>query len=162
MTSIPEMPRIPTRKCACGGDIYTKARRCNPCAREISAKRRAEVLAQGGSKQDAYNYEWRMKNPAAYILQNAKGRAKKKGWVFDLNVEDIVIPETCPVLGIPLFIRIGGNGQNDNSPSLDRIDSTKGYIKGNIQVISWRANHLKSDGVLEEFIKLVEFMKNAS
>lgn len=152
-----------TRLCSCGREIYTKARRCNPCAREISAERRKAALEAGASKQDVYNYEWRSKNPEAYMLQSAKKRAKEKGWNFDLEVEDIQIPELCPVLGIPLFVRIGGKGKgkNDNNPSLDRIDSDKGYVKGNVQVISWRANNLKSDGTLEEFTKLVEFMKNA-
>lgn len=160
MTSIPEMAKVVTRLCSCGGEIYTKARKCNPCSKLISAKRREEALSKGVPIQDVYNYQWRVENTEAYLLQTAKGRAKKKGWDFDLTVEDITIPEVCPVLGIPLFVRLGGKGKNDNNPSLDRIDSTKGYVKGNVQVISWRANNLKSDGTLDEFIKLVEFMKH--
>jgi hypothetical protein len=149
-----------TKLCSCGGEIYTKANKCNPCAKAIAAQRRGEALEKGASKQDVYNYAWRNKHPAKYLLQSAKSRAKKKGWEFNLEESDIVIPEVCPVLGIPLTLRNDGN--KDSSPSLDRIDSNKGYIKGNIQIISWRANNLKADGTLEEFIKLVEFMKNGS
>lgn len=150
------------RRCSCGTELLTKCNKCKPCAREITNARRKRLLEAGHSKQDVYNYTWREKNTESYLVQTAKSRAKKKGLAFDITAEDVVIPEFCPVLGIPLFIQIGGEGvgKNDNNPSLDRIDSDKGYIKGNVQVISWRANNLKADGTLEEFIKLVEFLKH--
>ena len=115
------------------------------------AKRKAE------GHQDVYNYAWRGKNPKAYLIHNAKARAKKKGWEFNLTQKDFEIPSHCPVLGMPLQLT-WGEGTKDNKPSLDRIDSSKGYIKGNVQVLSWRANNLKADGSLEEFTKLVEFL----
>lgn len=148
------------RKCKCGTILETKAPQCRECARSYMNLRRIEALDQGVSKADVYNYTWRTKNPAAYLLHTARSRAKQKGFEFNLEIEDIQIPTNCPVFGIPLFIRRGGKevGKNPNNPSLDRIDSTKGYIKGNIQVISWRANNLKSDGTLEEFKQLMEFM----
>jgi hypothetical protein len=122
--------------------------------------RRQASLEAGLSKYDVYNYKWRTENPAAYLLHTAKHRAKKMGWEFNLEVEDIEIPEKCPVLGLPLFIRQGyqGQGKNPNNPSLDRIDNSLGYVKGNVQVISWRANDLKKNGTLEEFTKLVEYL----
>jgi hypothetical protein len=146
--------------CKCGTILDTKATQCRPCAKARAKKKRDELLANGASKQDAYNYTWRLKNPSSYLLQTAKSRAKSYGFEFDLTIEDIIIPEVCPVLGIPLFIRLSsrGSGKNPNNPSLDRIDSSKGYIKGNVQVISWRANDLKKNGTLEEFKKLVEFL----
>ena len=151
------------RHCKCGEVLETKASQCNVCAREYMVKYRKDCLLAGLTKQDVYNYEWRVKNPILYMLQTAKSRAKKNNWEFNIDKDDIIIPEKCPVLGIPLFIRQGfkGNGKNPNNPSLDRIDSTKGYIKGNINVISWRANDLKKDGKLDEFIKIVEYL-NAS
>ena len=106
---------------------------------------------------DPYNYTFRTKNPKSYLLHNAKSRAKKKNLAFDLTADDFTIPEFCPVFGIKLELT-WGEGTKDNKPSLDRIDSSKGYIKGNVQVLSWRANNLKSDGTLLEFLKLVEFM----
>jgi hypothetical protein len=42
---------------------------------------------------------------------------------------------------------------------IDRIDTSKGYLKDNIKVISWRANRLKSDGTLEELEKIVNYMR---
>jgi predicted Zn-ribbon and HTH transcriptional regulator len=148
------------RKCKCGTILESKAPQCKECARIYMTQRRKEAINKGTPKHDVYNYKWRKDNPEAYMLHSAKCRAKKLGWEFNLTVEDIKIPSNCPVLGIPLFIRQGGKGteKNPNNPSLDRIDSSKGYIKGNIKVISWRANDLKKNGSLSEFIKIVEYL----
>ena len=97
------------------------------------------------------------------MLYAARSRAKKAEIEFNLTIEDIAIPEICPVLGIPLFARVNGGKVPPtllaNSPSLDRIDNTKGYIRGNVQVISMRANNLKADGTLEEMEAIVGYMK---
>lgn len=93
----------------------------------------------------------RHKNPIAPMLTAARWRAKIKGLEFSLVKEDIVIPEYCPVLGLKLekgFVR------QHNSPSLDRMDNSKGYTKDNIRVISLRANELKRDATVEEMEKL--------
>lgn len=87
----------------------------------------------------------------------AKYRAKRKSLSFDILKEDLVIPEFCPVLGIKLEPHKGRKG--DSSPSLDRVDSTKGYTKDNIQVISNRANHIKNNASLEELEKIVNYLK---
>ena len=87
----------------------------------------------------------------------AKARSKKEGWYFNLEVSDIIIPAQCPYLNIPLTYTIGEGIVFSNS-SLDRIDSTKGYVKGNIQVISHLANQIKSNATLEQ---LLTFAKNA-
>lgn len=78
----------------------------------------------------------------------AKKRAKDKGWEFTLTEADVCIPELCPLLGIPLFR--GLKVSCDNSPTLDRIDSGKGYVSGNVWVISKKANTIKSDATLQE------------
>ena len=87
----------------------------------------------------------------------AKQRAKEKGTEFSITESDLTIPEFFPILGIPL-IRVGTIA-TDNSPSIDRIDSTKGYIKGNVQVISKKANTLKNSSSLSELIILGEWAK---
>lgn len=88
---------------------------------------------------------------------NARDRADKKNIEFNITVEDIIIPSICPVLGIPI-IR-DSVGVTDNCATLDRIDNNKGYIKGNICVISYRANTLKRNGTIEEFKRIVEYMQ---
>lgn len=86
-----------------------------------------------------------------WIHRQTKSRCKRYGIAFDLDVSDILIPSHCPILKIPLFIRTGGkSGPLGNSPSIDRIDPSKGYTKGNIQIISQRANVMKNDATFEE------------
>src|SRR5215472_4532516 len=75
-----------------------------------------------------------------YFLANTKARAKSKRLPFDLTLEDLVIPEVCPVLGIKLVKRKGHFA--DESPSIDRIIPEKGYVKGNVQIMSYRANRI--------------------
>jgi predicted nucleic acid-binding Zn-ribbon protein len=87
--------------------------------------------------------EWKMH-------QRAKQRCKKTGKEFDLEVSDIVIPNVCPILGIKLNMNSGRSGAYRNSPSLDRIDNSRGYTKDNIQVISQLANAMKCHASNEE------------
>ena len=69
-------------------------------------------------------------------------------------MEDIVIPETCPLLGIPL---VSTSDKTDpRNPSLDQKVPGKGYTPDNIWVISYRANALKWDATLQELKTLVE------
>jgi hypothetical protein len=89
------------------------------------------------------------------MLMNSKARSKKAGIYFDLTIDDIEIPEICPALGIELHT---GDRKNwVNSPSIDRIDNTKGYTKDNIVIVSRRANVLKKDATILELKKLSEF-----
>lgn len=97
---------------------------------------------------------WQAANPERSLLNTARARAKRKGWEFTISLNDVVIPERCPVLGIKLF---RGSVRANNSPTIDRIDNSKGYIKGNVIVVSWRANNLKSDATLEELKALATF-----
>ncbi len=98
------------------------------------------------------------KDPRKRMLSDAKRRAKAKGIEFSLSLQDIEIPQICPVLGVEIFV--AGDKSTPNSPSIDRIDNTKGYTSDNIMVISLRANMLKNDGTLDEFINIVKYMEN--
>src|SRR5271169_1259234 len=84
----------------------------------------------------------RRKQPEKYILKAVRKRSKEMGTFCDLCKDDIIIPKECPILKIPLFI--GDNAPSDNSPSIDRIDNSKGYTKDNIIIISYRANTIKN------------------
>lgn len=105
-----------------------------------------------------YNLNDRQINPKKYLLKKTARNAIRTGRQCDLTTEDFEIPSHCPVLGVPL---IPGNKNKgwDNSPSIDRFDSSKNYTKDNIRVISWRANKIKNNGTLEEHKKLVKWME---
>lgn len=84
------------------------------------------------------------------ILYSLKKRAKAKGLEFNLTHEDVVYPDVCPVLQIPLQRNIGGKKSTANSPSVDKIRPELGYVKGNVQVISQKANAMKHNATPEE------------
>ena len=108
------------------------------------------------AKIRAYGYEYSQKNPQKILLLSAKHRSIKKGVPCTIIEEDIHIPAVCPVLGIPIEKRFNADGKKGaypNSPSLDRIDNLKGYEKGNVQVISSKANSMKNSASPEELLK---------
>jgi len=88
----------------------------------------------------------------------AKYRAKRLGVLFDLDLRDVVIPDKCPVLGIPLTSSTSGKAVA-SSPSLDRMIPEKGYVRGNVFVISYRANVLKNDATLDEIKAIVTYLE---
>jgi hypothetical protein len=88
----------------------------------------------------------------------AKKRAEKSGIEFDIELGDIDIPKVCPVFGFQFEVGVG-KGPTDKSPSLDRIDNAKGYVKNNVQVISFKANRMKSDCTVYDVEKLLCYMK---
>lgn len=91
------------------------------------------------------------------MLSSAKQRALAKGLMFDIHYDDIQIPNLCPVLKIPLIPSVDGQ-YSDNSPSLDRKIPYLGYTKGNVQVISMRANRLKSDANSAEIAAVLAYV----
>lgn len=91
------------------------------------------------------------------IYNAAKVRAKKKGVPFDISKLDISIPRYCPILGIEL--KMGKEYARDYSPSLDKINPELGYIKGNIMIISHKANTMKSNATFSDIEKLYNFYK---
>ena len=95
------------------------------------------------------------------IYSRLKSSAKKRNIPFHLKLTDIDqigCPMNCPVLGIRL--NYNAREQEDDSPSFDRIDSTKPYSIDNVVIISWKANRLKSNATLKELKMIVEFLDN--
>lgn len=87
------------------------------------------------------------------LWTRAMSRAKRRGREFNIDISDIVVPERCPILNRPLI------PNTEDAPSLDRIDSTKGYIKGNVRVISKRANALKNNFNYEELRNVLMYLQ---
>jgi hypothetical protein len=84
------------------------------------------------------------------LQKYAYSRAYEKGLEFNLNSEDIILPRNCPLLNVPLDYGI--SVANDFSPSIDRIDSSKSYIKDNIQVMSFLGNRMKNSATPEQLL----------
>ena len=102
--------------------------------------------------------EWYRNNVESRLWSSAKARARRFNLDFNITKEDIVIPKCCPVLGIELVV--GEKYAHGESPSLDRIIPSKGYVKGNIIVISNKANSIKNNATVNEIKQVYEFYKN--
>lgn len=124
---------------------YTSTAQCLEC-------KRGQFKSSSGKMSKARHakkYRESEKGRRYRLFENAKIRAKVTGMIFDLTIDDIVIPQYCPLMGT--LIQLGGDGlYNMDSPSLDRIDNSRGYVKGNVAVISLRANKLKSNLTVEQ------------
>jgi len=126
---------------------------------EVKAKRAAyyklpRVRATEQVKSRKYQAEHR-KDPRWKLLKHAKERAGQQGVPFDLELEDIVVPAVCPVLGIQLFNGVGAS--HDGSPSLDKVIPELGYVRGNVMVVSYKANAMKRNASLEDLERFSGF-----
>ena len=113
------------------------------------------MYCRGQRTRERYKRE-----PKVLMFNCAKARAKKAGMPFNITVKDFDISENCPILGIPL--RGGDRKEHDNAPSLDKIIPELGYVKGNVEVVSHRANRIKSDATLQELESVVAWLKSRS
>ncbi len=129
--------------------VYNEPEKHRKFAREFHYRHYKDKLKQKKEEWVSNNFEWN-------LWSQSKRRAKYSNIEWDLELNDITIPELCPYLEFPLT-RIQGNGLVWTNASLDRIDNTLGYVKGNVQVISRLANSMKQHSSLEE---LKTFAKN--
>ena len=140
---------------------YNKAYRLkNPESAKLYKRKAYHANPEHYRKQ---RREWSLKNPTrqvqSYLKMSAKQRARDKNLPFDLTLDDIIIPEYCPILPwIKIQKNTTGKGPCDTSPTLDRIIPELGYVKGNIQVISSRANVLKSNATPKELQALASWI----
>lgn len=128
-------------------------------------RKAAREAAYQEAKQSKYgdNYDAISTNPALFRtlkqrITSKRNHALSKGVEFDLTVSDLYpLPEVCPVLGIPIHYGVGNLCPADNALSIDRIDPAKGYVKGNVVLVSMRANRIKNDATVEELQKIAAF-----
>lgn len=147
----------------CRSKVY-----CHCCSGKITDRRRDSIYcsdlcgnnlrnrrhhAISNHERNASNRYYRKTNPIKPLLSRIKNKCKTKNILFDIDESDIIIPEYCPVLGIKLVWNVGSSGKQGyrpDSPSVDRIYPDRGYVRGNVRIISARANLLKNDATVEE------------
>lgn len=117
-------------------------------------------------KAEDYYAKWGDKDDSAlYTAKRAKFRAKaananRLGKIWDIKFGDLDWPTHCPILGLEL--NYFHSYRQENSPSFDCITPDKGYIKGNVAIISYRANRIKNDGSAEEHKRIAEWLNSVS
>jgi hypothetical protein len=121
-------------------------------SRKVSG-REAQARVDRNAYMKDYMRRRRTNSPKVALLDRARERSRRYKLPFDLTVDDIVIPNNCPALGIPIVI---GGGRSAHSPSLDRIDPSAGYLASNTRVISSGANSLKGANGLADLEVLAQ------
>ena len=106
------------------------------------------------------NRSYWLANREKVQFNTARYQAKRRGLEFTIKFEDVVWPDVCPALGVRLERK--PKGPCDWSPSLDRIDNSKGYVPGNVIVVSMRANRIKTNAAVSELYRVADFYKNLS
>lgn len=146
----PDQSRVRCR-CDCGAEVDTTPARI----------RGRNKLSCGCWRKDRLGRPFQThglsKTPAYTMFYDARKRALERGLPFDITPQDLDVPSHCPVLGIEI-----GSGQRDNQPSLDRIIPSRGYVRGNVRVISFRANRIKSDATAEELRAILAYIESAA
>lgn len=127
---------------------WYRRRAADPAYREVCRLRNREFVQR---HRDAPTN--RLKN----MLHSARYRAQQKGLAFDLTVADLELPERCPVLGV--LLGFGKETPLPNRMSLDRVVPARGYVRGNVRVISHRANSLKSNATADELRMLLAYVE---
>lgn len=92
-------------------------------------------------------------------LTLARQRARARGLSATIKSSDLVWPTHCPVLGIE-FDYISREPRNPALPTLDRWDNAKGYVPGNVFVISMRANSLKNNANADELEAVARYARH--
>jgi hypothetical protein len=136
--------------------------KCRSCDVAYQAKRRVENYEEDLEYSRAYqrnrrqNFDYRLQ----MLVNASKQRAKNKNRENTITIEDVksIYPQDgcCPIFGIKL--EFNNAGFRETSPSIDRIDSSKGYTPDNIQIISWKANRIKGYASKQDLEMLLAYM----
>lgn len=144
---------------AYNGEEFFTCKKCN-CTKDQSIFRKLKGGKVCTVCRSCTNIEYKA-NPMKSHLNAVRCRAKRDGVLFNLTLEDLEIPTLCPALGITLNSKWGSEGRTntrDNTPSIDRIVPSLGYVKGNTRVISHRANRIKTDATREELLMVYKWL----
>ena len=136
---------------------YNKRRRSDPMVRERLNQYNRDNKDYFSAKAKEYNSA----RPFHYAFRRLKLRAKQNDIHFDLDEEYLISIWTgrCAIMGSELCAPYSTKHQDPNKATVDRIIPSLGYIRGNVQWVSNRANIIKSFGTLEEHIAVVDYIK---
>lgn len=120
----------------------------DPEFRQKVLEKGRQYYHENKSARDHAKQKWNEENREYVLWYTAKRRAIKAGVPFDIEPSDIVIPETCPMLGGPI-----------TTPSIDRVVNSLGYVKGNVCVVEKNNNRLKSNATVEQLEAILAYIR---
>ena len=143
--------------------------KCNCCTkvekREQAAKRHSRVPDHIAALRRKYTKNMKELDPVKYSCKQMAASAKKRSTALglDYNISTSYLieisPVICPILGVE--IKYGGGDRDHNSASIDRVDSSKGYTKDNVQIVSLLANLMKSNANVMQMRKFAKWVINS-
>jgi hypothetical protein len=139
-------------------NVRRRERYATEPAYKQSVKKRNNDPNRAVMRRTAKN-KFRAIHPTSRLLESAKSRAKARGLPFEITEADIVIPDVCPIDGLPLE-RSNPKGPNPRSPSLDCVVPELGYVRGNIAVISFHWNRLKCTMTAADLRRLLAYIES--
>ena len=92
-----------------------------------------------------------------WILSSSRRSARKRGVEFSLEPDDFSIPTHCPICSLEM-VRASPTETPPNTFTVDRIDSAIGYIAGNVEIICFRCNTIKSYGTASDHRRIADYM----
>lgn len=123
---------------------------------EARRKRYDSVNAKRNAAYPKYSPD--VSTPSAWLaatVDRANARGARHGMPFGVTSGDIALVETCPILGVAIVY----GGRSAGSASLDKVDPAKGYVAGNVRIISRRANRMKADATVAELEAILAYVK---
>ncbi len=152
------------QSCAAGhvAPRYARNCKCVVCAADDALAHQKMMYAEHPDEFRQRVRDGQKRNPASYIFRGTKSRANKRGIEFSITLADVPVPQDCPCCGRELKLRTGPvqKGPSDASPSIDRINPTRGYVPGNVAVICWRCNELKRDASIAELRTILSWLES--
>jgi hypothetical protein len=154
--------RLICKKCHCRDQVaYFK--RTQPARQAYARAWYARNKERAHKRGNESRLRRRARDPIGFMVQRIKVSAKARGLAFNLTSRDLRMPNKCPVFGLKLvWPKRLGHRRPPNMPTIDRVNSRRGYVRGNVQIISSRANGLKSNATLGELKALVRYIERAN
>ena len=129
-------------------DGFSLIRKCKSC--------HAESMRKNRIKNKTVNPEY---NAIREKLNSARKRAKENRYSFDISIEDLMpFPSHCEVFGIKLDYVAFGYERVESLATIDKVIPELGYTKGNVRIISMKANRMKSDMSLKDIEAIRDYI----
>jgi hypothetical protein len=141
---------------------YVKSNNCVICLAEKALAWQKMMYAEHGDAYRQHKRDNLKKDPLGHIFRGTRSRALKRGIEFSICKTDLNLQDECPCCRQKMEVKAGPikKGADPRSPSIDRIDNSKGYVVGNVAIICWRCNELKRNGTIEEFRNILRWMES--
>lgn len=151
------MSAKPCRKCG-GTERKYRSDRIGPCVKCSESYTNTLEYYYKNRDNNMMNYKWRLNK----LYMMAKSRSSKKG--RDINISTDYLIELwdlsggrCAISGRPFELKYSDDGgPHPDGPSLDRVDSSKGYIIGNVRLVTYHVNTALSSFGEDKLIELME------